>query len=433
MSPIKTLKHWLWDAQIFAGNARTRPLVTLYAVIYAIIFPITFLAFMPHFAFLGPGLGEPTDDMLLTNFYQWVAGLEWSLTSQILAALCMALLLFGVVFRGWVIWRSYANYRDADGNPYPQHQVSVFALTNLVAVVGIGVTLLLIGAVLILLGGSLADGLNLIKTMSLWAHEQVMLHVPTLIELPPIIAVLVVYLLASFLHYWAHRLSHESRAAWLLFHRLHHVPPVLSPITTLPVYYAFPLFLIAVIPYNFAFAACTKLFSHDPLYMETVLFNLLVVISEIYGHSTATYHEGRRNPVIRWLGFTFINGPYHYLHHSSEAADAGRQGAVNMVNIGPGLFGMWDRLHGTYKPLREDKPPVGLTGQPPLHYNPVRMALSGPAQLLYELWHNKSWATRFRILFGHSAWNPPITRDYILLDGDPESDDLDRNPDALRI
>lgn len=169
-----------------------------------------------------------------------------------------------------------------------------------------------------------------------------------------------------------------------------------------------------MVPYNLIFAASSKLFAAEPVYLGTLIINLFVVISEIYGHNSALYHEGRKNPLIKALGWTFLNGPYHYLHHSSEPADAGKAQAVNMINIGGGLFGLWDRVFGTYAPLREDKPKVGLTGNPVLYMNPIRLAFSGVAQIGYELWNNKGLGVKLQILLGGSDWNPPITKDYAI-------------------
>jgi hypothetical protein len=48
--------------------------------------------------------------------------------------------------------------------------------------------------------------------------------------------------------------------------------------------------------------------------------------------------------------------------------------------------------------------------------NPFRLAFSGIAQLIYELYMNKGAGTRFRILFGPSEYEPPISRDYAVRD-----------------
>jgi len=408
-----------WTGELPASVNRYRRTALIYVLIVAVAYPLSTLPFYMHTAFLGPGMGEPVDLQPLWDLLAWA---EQSGKAPLLYAI-IALVVFNLAFRARIILSAYFGFKDDDGKPYPVMNLLVFGLVNMVgagAVLAFGV---FIGLALLALGGDFQTGLGAIKHMSLWAHVQVMTHVPTIVELPPFVALFVMWMAAGFVHYWLHRFGHTFRAGWLLFHRPHHMPNLLSPQATLPVFFSIPLILLVAVPYNFMFAGITKLVSVEPLYMESILLSLFLYIPADYGHSTALYQEGRRNPIIRWMGWFFWNGPYHYLHHSAEPADAGKAGAVNMVNIGGGLFGFWDWVFGTYRPLRDDRPPVGLTGCPELVMNPVRLAFSGTMQILYELWMNRSWKDRFWILFGSSAWNPPITRDFAIhnpMDGNAE-------------
>jgi hypothetical protein len=57
---------------------------------------------------------------------------------------------------------------------------------------------------------------------------------------------------------------------------------------------------------------------------------------------------------------------------------------------------------------------IGLTENPRLVKNPLRLLVAGTAQILYELYWNKSWRTHARILFGTTDYVPPVSRDFAL-------------------
>lgn len=399
----------IWNGQI-AVDEKWRPLFSVFVVVFAIILPLAFIPAMIHQASLGPGLGDPSGEETWTAFYHYLK----SQPSQGPLYLVLGLAAFGVLFRIRCIAAGYFKWETAFGERFPIKYIAVFILTSVTGIAAIYALLSIVGLATWLLGFDFVVGWQAVERLSSGTHNWVMANVPTLVSLPPWIAVLIVYMFQGFLHYWLHRFGHTFRAGWLLFHRPHHMSPALIYPTTTEVFFAIPLFLIAVVPYNLIFAASSKLFAAEPVYLGTLIINLFVVISEIYGHNSALYHEGRKNPLIRILGWTFLNGPYHYLHHSSEPADAGKGQAVNMINIGGGLFGLWDRVFGTYAPLRENKPPVGLTGNPELYLNPIRLAFSGVAQILYELWSNKGLKVKLKIILGGSDWNPPITKDYAI-------------------
>jgi hypothetical protein len=74
---------------------------------------------------------------------------------------------------------------------------------------------------------------------------------------------------------------------------------------------------------------------------------------------------------------------------------------------------LWDRVFGTYVPPTATPPPVGLTGSPRLHLNPLRLGLAGLLQLGYELRRNRGILTRLRILLGGSNFVPAQSKDYV--------------------
>ena len=99
------------------------------------------------------------------------------------------------------------------------------------------------------------------------------------------------------------------------------------------------------------------------------------------------------------------NGNYHYMHHSALPGH-------EVINVAGSCFYFWDRVFGTYVEPTKEIPPVGLTGSPELHMNPIRLALSGMTQIAYELKNNKDWRTRLKILVGDSDYFPPVSKDF---------------------
>ncbi len=406
----------LWNADLSGLPEYWRPCVSGFVVFFAAMFFVQFPLLWHNLVYLGPGLGDEQTSRVIRELvldrlsgpdalWGWVIGI---------------LLLVVLSFRAWVMLGSYFGYERTFGYKFPMHIIVVMILTNAVGALSIPVVLALLGVLLSVSGGEFSDGWLLIEHVVITANDWVMTHVPTLVELNPWLAALLVFQVAGFFHYWLHRLGHQSRALWLLFHRHHHLSPNLSQFSTTAVFFAFPLFIVFVVPYVFLFAAITKLFSAEPLYREVFVMNTIFMFAETFGHSDVFYEWAVKKFWLRWPGFAFGGGVYHYLHHSAERSDAVVQRQnykVNMVNMGGGLFFLWDKMFGTYTPLREKKPIVGLTGQPPLHYNPLRLGLGGLAQLVYEWRHNKDWRTRMKILFGDSYYTPPVTCSYILKSG----------------
>ncbi len=406
----------LWNAELSIMPERYRPWVSAFVVFFTAMFFVQFPLLWHNLVYLGPGLGdEQTTRVIRELIFDRLTGDDavWGWSIGIL-------LLVTLLFRAWIMLGSYFGYERAFGYKFPLHIVVIMILTNAVGALSIPVVLALIGVALKISGGNFSDGLLLIEHVVKTANDWVMAHVPTLVELNPWIAALLVFHVAGFVHYWLHRLGHQSRALWMLFHRQHHLSPNLSQFSTTAVFFAFPLFIVFVVPYVFIFAAITKLFAAEPLYREVFVINTIFMASEIIGHSDVFYEWAVKKRWLSWPGFAFGGGVYHYLHHSAERSDAvthQKNYKVNMVNMGGGLFFMWDIVFGTYTPLREKKPKVGLTGQPPLYYNPLRLGIGGLAQLIYELRHNRDWRTRLKILFGDSYYTPPVTRSYILKSG----------------
>ena len=139
-------------------------------------------------------------------------------------------------------------------------------------------------------------------------------------------------MVGGFFHYWFHRLAHESRLLWLLFHRTHHMTPELIQPSTQAVFNAFPFFLFAAVPYVVIFTVIGKLLTNESVLIYLVVFKLLSAFSNLFSHQTALYDWAQRKWYIRVLNTITSEGVYHYLHHSSESQHNQPRG--NLVNIG---------------------------------------------------------------------------------------------------
>jgi sterol desaturase/sphingolipid hydroxylase (fatty acid hydroxylase superfamily) len=127
----------------------------------------------------------------------------------------------------------------------------------------------------------------------------------------------------------------------------------------------------------------------------------------IYAHNSAYYEWFGKQKILMFIAGMFGNGNYHDMHHSALKGHE----YINLAGFG---WYFWDRVFGTYVVPYKEKPPVGLTGSPELHMNPIRLALSGMAQMVYEWKHNKDFRTRMLILFGGSDYVPPASKDFAI-------------------
>lgn len=397
-----------WQGEIPAIPERYRHLGTGFVVLFALWFALSFLGWAHYVAYLGPGLGDDWSLQPLRQLWQQLGGGQGYGAAQLAL---LALLLLNLAGTAGIIIAGWLRYPAVFQRPYPLQQLVTFFGLNAMNALGILLTLGLIAALGGMLGYGHAEAFGAFDALLRWTQQQAQ-RLPTLLEVPAWLAFLLIVNIGGFFHYWAHRLSHESRLFWLLFHRTHHMTPELIQPATQAVFFAFPLFLVAAPLYVLVFAAIAKLITQDfaGVLACIIVYKLVAAWATTFSHQGALYQTARRNRCVRALSLLVSEGPYHYLHHSAEPAENGRRG--NLVNIGGGMFFIWDRVFGTFRPLTEHQPQTGLEGRPELHMNPLRLALAGCAQLIYELRHNRGLAQWLRILFLGSDYRPPRTHDF---------------------
>jgi sterol desaturase/sphingolipid hydroxylase (fatty acid hydroxylase superfamily) len=402
---MKTLKS-LWQADMPEISERYRPLAALFVIIYAALNAIMYLAAF-HFVYLGPGLGDVlTYDYVLSLLDTARSTGEGLGVGPLLYGVLAFAIIVNMTFRALVTYRAYRAHRASFGQPLP--------LNELVTYVVISLLNFAIAGVATLAGYSWQEGMGALNHVQDFVQRSVA-WVPTIVELPRLVAFGVVIMAQTFVHYWMHRISHVQRFMWLVIHRPHHITEDISPITTLPSVFSFPLALFLIVPYIFVFSAISKLFAPEPFLIELLALQIVTMIAEIYSHAPAFYNQSAKTPWLRFLSFSLTLGPYHVLHHASDRDERFKHVAYTS-NLGPGPFCCWDILFGTYRELPAICPPTGLTDLPKLVKNPLRLLAAGIAQIAYELYWNKSWRTRFWILFGSTDYYPPITKDFMLLE-----------------
>lgn len=220
------------------------------------------------------------------------------------------------------------------------------------------------------------------------------------------LALLLVIFFKNLPGYFGHWLSHKSRFFWLVTHRSHHVMEYLYPTATAP---AFSFDFLLQLPSALLGIIISKLVYTEPMVMEMVLWSTVGYCFEVFNHSITHYQLCYSNPIIRNCSRLFGDlGVYHLVHHSAKPED-------HTVNLGAAPFNFWDRVFGTYRKPYAERPPVGLTNQPTISWNPFRIIYSGIAQLVYEWRMNKNGYIRFKILFGSIWYKPPVTKDFLKL------------------
>lgn len=404
---MKALINRLWEGELPTPAERWRVWVQLLIALFAIGFVFTTImdALFNLNIMLGPGLV----DSGISTFEQARLVLEpilnrGDLSSAIFLALFLPMVVICLLWNAIVVYRGFTLYPKTRGKAYPLKTFTTFFLLNAVMVLTMYATLLLCGVVAWLWVGSFGAGFDVIYLMTVFSQD-IVNRVPTLVELPYPLPLFAAYLTVDFFYYWMHRWGHTRRMWWLLWHRPHHMTNELIIPCTQPVFAAFPLFLLFAIPFQIGIGVLARLFGPETMIMESLMLGVVSSTFAIYAHNSAYYEWFGKQKILMFIAGMFGNGNYHYMHHSALKGHE----SINLAGFG---WYFWDRVFGTYVVPYKEKPPVGLTGSPELHMNPVRLALSGVAQMVYEWKHNQGFATRMKVLFGGSDYVPPVSKDF---------------------
>ena len=191
---------------------------------FACIFPLTFILLLPG-AWLGFGLG---DEFTVEQVQAMVS--LWYGEYPVLANILLGVLVIHLLFRTWILALGHWRVSHA-GSELPLKTLVLFTTANTLNIIFVVVTMALIGAIGVTQGYTFQQGFELVQNLVTWSNQQIE-QVPTLVQLPLLVAFILVYQLQGFFHYWIHRLCHHNRVLWLVLHRFHHMPPILVGMTT---------------------------------------------------------------------------------------------------------------------------------------------------------------------------------------------------------
>ena len=194
-----------------------------------------------------------------------------------------------------------------------------------------------------------------------------------------------VWILAFFLYdlsyYWMHRLHHEVKILWAT-HVVHHHGEEFNLSTALRqtstgflwkwIFYL-PMLLVGIPPEVFVTVAGINL---------------------VYQFWVHTEHIGK----LGWLEYIFITPSNHRVHHAQnkEYIDA---------NYG-GVFILWDRIFGSFKPELDEVKPIYGTTKPLRSWNPLKANFEVFAEIVRDFSHTKKWSDKFKLVFSPPKWRP---------------------------
>jgi len=161
------------------------------------------------------------------------------------------------------------------------------------------------------------------------------------------------FVAGDFMLYWTHRFFHRWPFLWRA-HKLHHAPPVLTPLTAFRFWPQESLvhFSASAFGQGFALGACAAIAG-----VEVTPFSVLGVNAFTLAWNLAfsqLRHSHVPLPFPRWLSYVLVSPHMHQVHHSIAVEHHDR-------NFGTALA-VWDWLFGTlYLPRPEERFAFGVT------------------------------------------------------------------------
>ncbi len=138
----------------------------------------------------------------------------------------------------------------------------------------------------------------------------------------PWIGGVVSYFVGTFVFYWWHRIRHDSRLFWRVFHQIHHSPSRVQAVTA---FYVHPVEALASSAVNGILVLVIL-----GLPAESLLWN-----STFASMAGIFYHMNLKTP--RWVGYFLQRPEMHRYHHKL---------GVHGYNYGD--IPIWDMIFGTH-------------------------------------------------------------------------------------
>jgi sterol desaturase/sphingolipid hydroxylase (fatty acid hydroxylase superfamily) len=184
----------------------------------------------------------------------------------------------------------------------------------------------------------------LVVPVAVWLSEPAAVYLrrmplPPALHLPPVLRLVIYYVVADFGSYWMHRGMH-TRHVWRV-HRWHHSPTQMYWLAGVRA--TLPQQLLFNVPYVLA----VPILVGSPLWIYPVMV-VENVVRNHWMHMNVAWRS-------HWLEYVFVTPRYHHIHHSTDAE-------LHDGNYGS-LLSIWDRLFGTYRDPDVTTPRTFGTGE----------------------------------------------------------------------
>jgi sterol desaturase/sphingolipid hydroxylase (fatty acid hydroxylase superfamily) len=156
-------------------------------------------------------------------------------------------------------------------------------------------------------------------------------HIVDLIQFIPISFMFEI--IFDFFHYWMHRLCHENKYLYRMFHKKHHRFQHVTPVVTF-YQHPFDLILSNHIPMIIALYMCPAISSFQ--FFLILTYKTFVEIAGHSGKSNKSSSFPQFMWLPRWLGIEMYTTD-HDNHHTLNNCNYAKR------------FTLWDRMFGTYK------------------------------------------------------------------------------------
>lgn len=191
---------------------------------------------------------------------------------------------------------------------------------------------------------------------------------------------IVAFVVYDFFYYWLHRMSHEINILWAA-HVVHHSSEDYNLTTALRQtsgnvlgwIFFLPMAVIGIPP---------------EIFISVAALNL------VYQFWVHTRHIDQ----LGWMEAVFVTPSNHRVHHAQNARYID-------CNYG-GVFIIWDRLFGTFRPELKEEPVIFGVRTPLNSWNPLWANIQVYFQLFSDAWHTKSFKDKCRIWFKPTGWRP---------------------------
>jgi sterol desaturase/sphingolipid hydroxylase (fatty acid hydroxylase superfamily) len=170
-------------------------------------------------------------------------------------------------------------------------------------------------------------------------------------------AALIPFAMTDLSLYWTHRLFHRYGMLWRA-HRLHHAPPVLTPLTAFRFWPQEQVVHIGCGAFmnGFGLGIVATAFGAQVSPLTLLGVNVFSVVWNLAFSHLRHSHIAMSFP--RWLSFILVSPHMHQAHHSADAA----QHDTNFATV----FALWDWLFGTlYLPAKGERFRFGVEGPAP--------------------------------------------------------------------